>query len=521
MFSVSTSPRLAARTTSSRISPPSFQVYKNFVPPPSSLEFVESHFKKTKSLGKNAKPHEFLSKQPTTSSYTNKNNYDQKPSIYSINCGGVHLSHENCAKVIDDVTDVADEDIKKNNSHRLHKQPMLPRNDVSMSPISRTAEGYSVWENHFNLTNCFTKQKSPNMSLMKSSGKKKRTLLEIDDGESKREISSSSSSSSSSSATRTIPPFEVFEGNAKDQWIDGTRGFCHICQEPIGSVLNHVGDRDHACMVAYLYFFSLYPRTWSVRKIVLDALHRFPRVGYNAVGHPFANDHLHTLDDSQRRLELESMLVHLSNPESPNFALPNVLQGNASISLWVAGERIFKPNLSQLVSEMCLPMTAGIQTGVTQKCWSRTNLERMYDALNVAKIQESFGAEAKTERLPKAFFMRSLFFELHAAVDETMNDEPHYSDPYWRQVVRANEDDYSQQQNKHENDDVHDLHVLPQNHDYDYHDATKKLLIQECLRRMAFELVFLNTMHYMNRVQYVARQLKLPTWHDLHGWDSL
>jgi hypothetical protein len=458
-----------------------FQVYKNFVPPPSALEFVNSHIKKNfASYDQKTKlTSDFLQNEIIMSSSSGREpNRNSNPiPLYNTNSGGVNISARKCSKILlteDDMveggTTSTSANENNNNNNCENKSVILPRNESTCSPISKTAEGFSVFENLLNEVSATT---------TKTERKEQKNQNQTH---------------------RVVPPFPVFEGNAKDQWIDNNIGFCHLCQEPTGTSLNHVGDRDHACMCYFLYLYSLYPRTWSTREIVLHSLNKFPPLAHHCVSTPFSVDHLHTLDDVQRRLELESLLVHLSNPNSPHQVLTNVLQGHAPISLWVAGERIFKPNVSQLVSEMLPPMAAGIQTAVTQKIWSRSGLERMYDATNIAKIQKEFGVEPKHGRLEKAFFMRTLFFELHSALDETRGDE--------RKTPQVEHDFFE--------DEEEDFSL-----NYDYFDATKRLLIQECLRRMAFELVFMQSMIYMNRIQYVSRVLKNPTWIDLNSWDSL
>jgi hypothetical protein len=321
-------------------------------------------------------------------------------------------------------------------------------------------------------------------------------------------------------------PVELFEGNAKDVWIDGAKGWCHLCSEPVGVAPGtHIGDRDHANMAVYLHLLTIYPRHWAARDVLADALTRFPRLAVHVLGAPHSVDHLHTRDDTARRAELEALLLHLCSP--PHRGVAHALQGRAPQALWVAGERIFKTNVLELVAKQLPPMSAGIHTAFTQKVWSRTNLERMYDALNIARIHRSFGAEPKKERLEKAFFMRALFWELHAALDvgeiasaaASPPSSPSSSDAVGVPVSPSSspsEGDTSAPDAVHESS--------PDGGDSassDGADAVTVLLLRECLRRMSFELAFLQSMIYMNRAQDVARKLGGPSWAELEALDAL
>ena len=267
-------------------------------------------------------------------------------------------------------------------------------------------------------------------------------------------------------------PLETFEGNAKDQWIDATRGWCYLCQEPVGvSAGTHIGDRDHVNMAVFLFLFTLYPRTWSPRDILRDGLARFPGLVQHCTGVPTSQDHLHTLDDTARRAELEAQLEHLCNP--PHQAISHSLFGRTPLALWVSGERNFKVNVTRLVATAVPPMSNGVHTAFTQKIWSRTNLERMYDAVNIARIKIAHGVEPKTARLDKAFFMRTMLWELMAALD------------------------------------CKDL------------DPVTELLVDDTLRKISRELMHLQSMQYMNRAQDLATKMNFPTWGDLRELNSL
>ena len=123
---------------------------------------------------------------------------------------------------------------------------------------------------------------------------------------------------------------------------------------------------------------------------------------------------------------------------------------------------------------MLPPIAPGIHSTFTQKCWGRSNQERAYECLNVAAIHRFYGVEPKTTRDSRAFFMRSLIWEMHTALD---------------------------------NRDV---------------TPVGRTLLEETLRRLSFELVFLQSMYYMNRVQLVVERMGgTPTLEDLHALNLL
>lgn len=254
---------------------------------------------------------------------------------------------------------------------------------------------------------------------------------------------------------------DMFEGNGKQMWMDLKSGWCHLCQEPIGSSMGiHIGDRDHICLALFVHLYVNYPRRWSPEGVMLSSECQFPSVHNHASTHT-TTDHLHELTDAQRRADLEAILLHLCH--APHRALSHVLQGRSPSAFWYSGERMFKINLSRLASVMLPPMNAGVLTTFTHKCWGRSNLERMYDALNISRINKTFGVDGKTTKDHKAYYMRSIFYELQSA-------------PY--------------------RDDI---------------DEVTRLLIASAKRRLSFECIFLQSMHYMNRIQDIVAQLEYPT----------
>ena len=261
---------------------------------------------------------------------------------------------------------------------------------------------------------------------------------------------------------------DIIEGNNKQLWMDVKSGWCHLCQEPIGGSLGiHVGDRDHTNLQALLILHVAYPRIWTGEGLLAHAHNQFPSIAAFATTCTTSFDHLHTPADAFRRAELEAILKYLVGKKIIHFAFENM----QSYPFWYSGERMFKTQMVRLVSQYLPPLQAGMLTNLTQKCWGRTNGERMFDALRLGPLLESFGGTVPPTRERKAFFVRVIYWEaLSVGVKEDMS-------------------------------------------------AVDHLLLEGFIHRMAFECIFLQVMDYMNRVQKVVHLLGYPTLQDLKSWN--
>ena len=257
---------------------------------------------------------------------------------------------------------------------------------------------------------------------------------------------------------------DLIEGTNKQVWLDLKSGWCHLCQEPIGGSMGvHIGDRDHTNLQYFLLLFAAYPRTWRPADVFKAAALRHSSIFGYATTHS-SSDHLHVVDDAVRRSELEGLLLHMT--EAPHLALRS-LRGEVPLGFWYSGERMWKKRMTRMVNQMLPAANAGMTTNLTQKCWGRTNFDRMYDAMQIQRVVRSYGSEPYTDKESKAFFMRLVTWELMS--------------------VEARRD---------------------------LCEVTKQLA-ELAMRRLCFELIFLQSMEYMNRVQRVHELLERPSLEEL------
>lgn len=295
---------------------------------------------------------------------------------------------------------------------------------------------------------------------------------------------------------------DTFECNNKQAWIDVEAGWCHLCDEPVGGFFGiHVGDRDHMCLQLFLTIYANYPlratlpdcESFSERsaKVLSQAANeKMLKPVYHYVSRPYNQDHLHTQPDAVRRAELTSLLIHLCQP--PHNAITHVFQGKGETFFWYSGERMFRHEFTKSISRMLPPMSAGMMTQLTHKCWGRTNLERAYDALLIADIKRMFGGIPLDEKDLKAQFMRLLMWNLMDTPVRTLRTIP------------GEEGDHGEQ-------------MSPQDtptYKIDHTELTIELS-RLARRRLVFELVYLQSMQFMNKAQGIYRRLGHPTYAEL------
>jgi len=277
-------------------------------------------------------------------------------------------------------------------------------------------------------------------------------------------------------ATRGVTPYstthvnsdhslqsDLFEGYNKHGWMDARRAWCHLCNEPIGTALSiHVGDRDHMNMTLMLFVAATYPRQNNPRATVTDARLYLRRLGVVPFeGGKIGTEKFHATADLRRRQELRALLSHVMR----DGLVGDSLRGNAQPAHAASGEKMMKDEMTRHVVRAFPPMSAGQMTQLTHKCWGRTNLERLYDALHLDALR-SPEKPVLTTKDAKGSVMRQLFFELFSALAR-----------------------------------VHEVGIECQ---------LRSLILDEVVRRLCFELVFLQSMAYMAAVNNVWEQLEYP-----------
>ncbi|KAG5481956.1 hypothetical protein LSCM1_05668 [Leishmania martiniquensis] len=332
-------------------------------------------------------------------------------------------------------------------------------------------------------------------------------------------------SSTESRSLLSSLPLGMFEGLNRNVWVDSRRSFCHLCQEPVSNATSHCSDRDHSSLLFFLLLYTAYPRhdllteaaqaptagenaaivakdrsnasrpaallaqsqdagtprpvhvrrdrlgpLFTPERVLSGAKRHFPSL-FRYATDCRTTDRLHVVDDAVRRAELEALLLYLTHP--PHQALSHVLQGQSPNGFWYCGERMWKAHITRIVTQLYPPMSAGMMTNFTQKCWGRSNGERLYDALSLHRIKAYHGWGPFESKERKAFFLRHLIWELLCVeVREEVSEEA-------------------------------------------------KLLTSLAIRRLAFEMVFLQSMDYMDRAQRVHELLGSPTLEELRSMQVL
>lgn len=351
---------------------------------------------------------------------------------------------------------------------------------------------------------------------------------------------------------------QPFEGLNRHAWIDTQAGYCHLCQEPVSSANIHASGRDHTSLLFFMMLYVAYPRhdflsaaaqsqtagelaaaiaavdannpapagsasspsataataatpasspttsplassspvtvaaaaaaaasggtsargarrrlmktagevLFSAQEVLEGAAHHFPAL-YHYATDCRVTERLHTNDDAVRRAELQALLFYLSHP--PHMALSHALQGQSPQAFWYSGERMWKAHVSRIVVQIYPPMSAGMMTNFTQKCWGRSNGERMYDALQLDRFKSYYGWGPNESKERKAFFLRHLIWELLCAeVREEISEET-------------------------------------------------RLLLSLAIRRLAFEMVYIQSMDFMDQVQQAHARLGYPSLEQLRS----
>jgi hypothetical protein len=302
----------------------------------------------------------------------------------------------------------------------------------------------------------------------------------------------------------------------------------------------HIGEREHVVQSVFVYLNALYPRTWSARRVLAEATahgRRFavprpatvpasPRL-VAACDSPIAAlarhtrqdtattdpAHLFTLDDAHRYSELEALILHAALPSdaqssssSSSSLLQHVLQQSHHIPLHTQGEKMFKSTLSRMLVEMLPALSPVAHTQVTHKAWGRTNLERMYEALRIARIQERVGGTPVTTKDGRAYLMRNLFFELIVATEAASCAAP--------------VQDASDAAQPPQTPSATTSSVVGGGGDALSGDVGA-VLGAEILRRLSFELIFSSAALFMNRAEAAVECLEFPTVDDLARWNSV
>ncbi|KAH9584270.1 hypothetical protein LSM04_006368 [Trypanosoma melophagium] len=317
----------------------------------------------------------------------------------------------------------------------------------------------------------------------------------------------------------------IFESPNKHVFADSTGSWCHLCREPLGlSLITHLSDREHHNHQLFLFLYAAFPRgvgkltnkSYHPSAVLKEAALLFPKLS-KAVSAGYT----HTEQDALRRASLQSMLIQLSSSSSSSSSSSNnnnnnnnnssskfssctsvrvkpilaVFYGDVIPELAHSGERLFKSEVSRLIVEWFPAMGPGVITQIAHKCWGRSNLESIFDALHIQEIVDTRLHEARVSaarataqskggsssltrnkawkellrrklstKSEKALFMRTLFWELTTRCEETSS-----------------------------------------------FTEVECLLLQLVRRQLAFEMVYLQSMKYMQHADVTMREISFPS----------
>ncbi|EKF98713.1 hypothetical protein TCSYLVIO_010384 [Trypanosoma cruzi] len=288
----------------------------------------------------------------------------------------------------------------------------------------------------------------------------------------------------------------IFDAPNKHLFLDPGGTWCHLCREPLGtSAAGHLSDREHHNHQLFLFLAAAFPRgvhgehqrfLYSPNAVLDDATVLFPKL-MQAVG----EGNMHTEQDALRRASLESMLIYLSDGGlCGGKPVLTVFHGSVPPELAHSGERLFKSDVSRLIVEWFPALGPGAITQIAHKCWGRSNLESIFDALRMQSLVDRRGREVAgvlsplarnrawrttlqrqlSTKTEKATFVRLLMWELTTRCEEAAGCDA----------------------------------ALPLT-------ETEQLMLELTRRRLAFEMVYLQSMKYMQHADQLLREMLFPS----------
>jgi hypothetical protein len=287
----------------------------------------------------------------------------------------------------------------------------------------------------------------------------------------------------------------IFNAVTKANWLDTTKGYCTLCQEPVTNFGTHTGYWDHVCLHLFFRLCVRYPRNWSAEQILLSSLHQFPSVADYLTDVQFLG--LKQFGDDRTRVaELRSLLMVLE--AEPFGVLKHSPRGTLGIGMNNNGERYFREDVGRLCTALLPPMSAMNVTRFQQKCWGRQNLEEVFDLMDLNTWLISLGLEPKKEKNEKGELLRNVFSELH--------------DGLWRLRFRHTASPSSLMV---ETDDEFGAEGVAGSL---VQREVAVVLMDAALKRLAFELVYRKSLHYMTRVQEVIQRHHSPPFECIDRW---